>query len=465
MAPPRTPSHRKAKGEAAAAAPRNGQIRGGVFIARRETENKGRSFYSCQKKSDRGNKCDFFLWSEDARLREVGAVLSNSRSEASGGGPSAAKKQTTLHAAITPRDERRDHTERTPITRAADLGFWGGAGGGAGGSSKGAGAGGLSTTAATTPSAGSSTLKASSSANNLSSPPPPPEDSDSDFSTDAENELADLADATSVAITPAPAPTATATSTEPATGSKRKREREDDDDDDKYGGFSSGEEEQLAAIADRSGKERGAAFTTPAVGAARTQNIIDLAGGMPTPLTGKPVRRVLFSHGTTTGAAVDSPLSKATADAATATATATPGSGSTKRQRVSGDDGDFLPSPSPPAAATTATTVTTTTPGAATPGGSAVGDIAQEIMGLLRRGQAQLEEPVLRDVRAALERHAAKARGLERGRDASRLAAKKAEARAAELQERVADLENRRRMDAETRRKMRGKLLELYGDS
>lgn len=84
---------------------------------------------------------------------------------------------------------------------------------------------------------------------------------------------------------------------------------------------------------------------------------------------------------------------------------------------------------------------------------------------MLRRGQAKLEEPVLRDVRAALERHAAKARGLERGRDASRLAAKKAEARAAELQERVADLENRRRMDAENRRKTRGKLLELYGDS
>lgn len=432
------------------------------FTVRRETKNKGRSFYSCQKKGDRGNKCDFFLWSEDARQREVDAVFGNNGAGGPSGGTTAtmphansnnkksAMKQTTIHTSITPRAERRHYTERTPITSLADLDFGGGGGGdGGGGSSsskgkdkgKGASAATAITVSSTTPSAGSATLRANSGSSNNKDAPPPEDLDDSDISTDAEDELARLADA----ATPGGASHSSTMAT--ATGSKRKRPSEEEvENADEYSDFSSGEEEQLAEIVGRSEKKQNA-FATPALGAARTRDV-DVTDGMPTPLTGKPVRRVLFSTNTTTAAAEDPP---STSEAAT---TGTVSSATSKRQRVN-EDGDFATPSSSPATAATA---------AATPGSkTTMTDITHEVMALLRG--RKLEEPVLRDVRAALDRHAAKARGLERGRDASRQAAKNAEARIAELQARVADLESRQKTDAEARRKLRSGIMELYGKS
>lgn len=431
------------------------------FTVRRETKNKGRSFYSCQKKGDRGNKCDFFLWSEDARQREVDAVFGNNGAGGPSGGTTAtmphansnnkksAMKQTTIHTSITPRAERRHYTERTPITSLADLDFGGGGGGdGGGGSSsskgkdkgKGASAATAITVSSTTPSAGSATLRANSGSSNNKDAPPPEDLDDSDISTDAEDELARLADA----ATPGGASHSSTMAT--ATGSKRKRPSEEEvENADEYSDFSSGEE-QLAEIVGRSEKKQNA-FATPALGAARTRDV-DVTDGMPTPLTGKPVRRVLFSTNTTTAAAEDSP---STSEAAT---TGTVSSATSKRQRVN-EDGDFATPSSSPATAATA---------AATPGSkTTMTDITHEVMALLRG--RKLEEPVLRDVRAALDRHAAKTRGLERGRDASRQAAKNAEARIAELQARVADLESRQKTDAEARRKLRSGIMELYGKS
>lgn len=49
------------------------------FKVKKETANKGRWFYTCQNQAEK--RCDFFLWDEDAKLREEGAVLNNSRSE------------------------------------------------------------------------------------------------------------------------------------------------------------------------------------------------------------------------------------------------------------------------------------------------------------------------------------------------------------------------------------------------
>jgi LysM repeat protein len=49
------------------------------FKVKKETKNKGRWFYTCQNQAEK--RCDFFLWHEDAKLREEGAVLNNSRSE------------------------------------------------------------------------------------------------------------------------------------------------------------------------------------------------------------------------------------------------------------------------------------------------------------------------------------------------------------------------------------------------
>jgi hypothetical protein len=49
------------------------------FKVKKETVNKGRWFYTCQNQAEK--RCDFFLWDEDAKLREEGTVLNNSRSE------------------------------------------------------------------------------------------------------------------------------------------------------------------------------------------------------------------------------------------------------------------------------------------------------------------------------------------------------------------------------------------------
>ncbi|KAF2756638.1 hypothetical protein EJ05DRAFT_71271 [Pseudovirgaria hyperparasitica] len=49
------------------------------FQVKKESKNKGRWFYTCQKTE--AKRCDFFLWEDDARFREEGAVLNNSRSE------------------------------------------------------------------------------------------------------------------------------------------------------------------------------------------------------------------------------------------------------------------------------------------------------------------------------------------------------------------------------------------------
>ncbi|RYP02675.1 hypothetical protein DL764_005665 [Monosporascus ibericus] len=370
------------------------------FTVRRETPNKGRSFYGCPKKRSEGNQCDLFLWAEDARSREVGAALMTKSPETPG---SSRKKlrQTTLHASITPRTDRtRRLDERTPVTKVADLNL--------------IARGGASATAPVPApaSAETATLRASSG----SSPAQPPVAADdpdlySDFSIDADDEPARMADAARL-------------SSSANTGSKRKRP---DYDDDEYGDFSSGEEEQLLAIADRSsgleGDTKPDAFATPSVAAGRTHDV-EMAGGMPTPLTDKPVRRVLF------------------ADPEFGSSPSTTHRDNSNRRQRNADEARDRTSLS------------------ASTGESTHDDVTREVMSLLQTREG-LDEAVLRDVRAALERHAAKARGLERGRDAARRAARDAEARVAELQRRVADLEDRRVFDADARRRLRSGMLEL----
>lgn len=51
------------------------------FKVKKEGKNQGRWFYTCQ--NQQAQRCDFFLWDEDAKLREEGAVLNNSRTEPS----------------------------------------------------------------------------------------------------------------------------------------------------------------------------------------------------------------------------------------------------------------------------------------------------------------------------------------------------------------------------------------------
>ncbi|KAI0013447.1 hypothetical protein F4779DRAFT_563657 [Xylariaceae sp. FL0662B] len=361
------------------------------FQVKKDTPNRGRSFYTCQKERGKGNKCDFFLWTEDARAREMGAVLSNSRSEAET--PSRKpKRQTTLHESITPSKEKRPWYEKTPVTSLADLnrGIFTGS----------------------TATAESSTMKASPSGG-------PVEELNDDISSDEEDELVHIADANSQ---PRASPET------PSAGSKRKQP-----DVEEYSDFSSGDEEELAAMADSTGQSLGSqskyrnAFETSA--ADRTHLADD---GMPTPLTGKPVRRVLFAD---------------------------PEVRNSKRQRT---DENIASLSQVTTAVSPFSTPSSSQGDAATPSKAST-TITQEVMALLK--DQKVDEQVLHNIRVTLDKHAAKARGLERGRDASRDAAKKAEGRIAELQQRITDLENQRKMDAEARKKMRTDLMKVYCDN
>lgn len=49
------------------------------FKVKKEGQNQGRWFYTCQKADP--DRCGFFLWNEDAQVREEGAVLGGRRSE------------------------------------------------------------------------------------------------------------------------------------------------------------------------------------------------------------------------------------------------------------------------------------------------------------------------------------------------------------------------------------------------
>ncbi|KAI1096271.1 hypothetical protein F5B19DRAFT_227471 [Rostrohypoxylon terebratum] len=371
----------------------------------RETANKGRSFYTCQKDKNKQNKCNFFLWSEDAHEREVGAVLTNSRSEAENTPSRKPKRQRTLHESITPAKEKRPDGEKTPVTSISELNRL-----------LGRDQNGQSIASSTT--LQSETLRGGSSNNR--------ESADNDmgglFTSDEDSDDIDeifrgLGDK----------PQLSAIHGTPSAGSKRKRP-----DIDEYSDFSSGDEAELATITDNPAKAQTRhrnAFETPS--ATRTLAVED---GLPTPLTDKPVRRVLFAEQDSTA----------------------------KRLRTD-DNGSY----STPAASTSFTSASTpkhtSTSTSSTPSSSQGKNnptITDEVMGLLTG--VQLDKNTERAIRSALDRHAARSRGLEKGRDAAREAMKTSKAQIAELRARITDLENQRRLDADARQKMRTELMNLY---
>lgn len=431
---PNTPSNK---------VPLNGLFRNGVwlcnciprlpaiqFTVRKESRNKGRSFYTCQKDKGKKNQCEFFLWAEDAHFREVGAVLTNSRSESQWTPGQSVKRQRTLHESITPSKNKRKG--KTPVTSIAELDRV------------------LSTASSAT--AQSSTVKASSgSAKENFDSLEVLFTSDEEDNDDDDEEYNGKSTMSSAKPTTRPSATQQQENTHSVAGSKRKRS-----DTDEYSDLSSGEEAALASLADSSAKAKGKApdtkqhhrnafDETPTTGG-RTQHVVE--DGLATPLTDKPVRRVLFAEPAVT----------------------TNNHPDAKRPRANNNDFD-QPQPTSPIPSTLSFSKATPTP---TPTSSQeyssplpLPNITQEVMSLLLAAapHPRLDETLLRTVRSALERHAARAKGLERGRDASRDAVRKAEARAAELQLRVADLENQRRLDAEARARMRAELAKLYCDS
>ncbi|KAI0383870.1 hypothetical protein F5Y04DRAFT_249884 [Hypomontagnella monticulosa] len=384
-------------------APLNGEFRGGVWHCncrprlpavqlrvKKDGPNWDRPFYKCRRNRNEDNQCDFFLWADDAQVREQSALWTNSRSEANNTPSRKPKRQRTLLESITPAKEKRQ--EKTPVTSIAELNRL------------------LGPTGTPSATATSSTVKPSSSYGKRTS-------------KYLEELFADDSDeAIEVAQTSNSKSPSSSAQSMPEAGTKRKRPV---DDEEEYSDLSSGEEEALAALADGSVKAKGKhvdIFKTPA-----TNRTLAIEAGMPTPLTEKPVRRVLFAE---------------------------PEASASKRPLSEG----FASIPAPTLGSPFSTPSSSQQSAA-----SASTNITQEVMSMLE-GQ-KLDAAVLRNVRGVLERHAARAKGLERGRDASREAVKKAEARAAELQGRVADLENARRLDAEARQKMRTDLMKLYRES
>ena len=441
------------------------------LTVQRQTPNRGRQFYRCQKNGDKANKCGFFLWSEDAREREINAVMTNSRSEGGAGvgaganaaatTPSKPLRQTTLHTSITPRaDKHGAQNGPTPVSRLADIDFGGGTAAAAESPSK----------SASSATATSSTVRPSGGSDTKQSAAEPGKQGLDDLFTDSEDdEPVHAANVTGRPQPTAPAFSTTPTTTNPAAATtaaasaKRKRPTFEDEDEDRYGDLSSGEEQQLMTIAENSAKkqerERGrkparSALVTPTVAAGRAHDADTAAAGMPTPLTERPVRRVLFADqvgGEVSGAkrqrldeagrsTTTPPQHQQQPTPTTAAAPALPTSSSPPAR-----------SPTTPSTSTSTRTATAaTTPSTISGGGGDQGDITREVLSLLRGPGVAVPEAALRGVRAALERHAARARGLERGRDASRAAHAGAKRRVAELQARVADLENSRRLDATT---------------
>jgi hypothetical protein len=91
------------------------------FQTKAVTKNHGRWFLTCQK--GKPKSCGFFLWCDDAKLREEGAVLSNSRSEprsitSAAAIPQTPKKPVAPIQAPTP--ETRSH-ERTTSSQTLDF--------------------------------------------------------------------------------------------------------------------------------------------------------------------------------------------------------------------------------------------------------------------------------------------------------------------------------------------------------
>lgn len=80
------------------------------FQTKNGGKNHGRWFLTCQR--GKPKSCGFFLWSDDAKIREEGAVLSNSRSE-----PTSVTKPGTPSVPQTPKKPVYTAQQPTPDTR------------------------------------------------------------------------------------------------------------------------------------------------------------------------------------------------------------------------------------------------------------------------------------------------------------------------------------------------------------
>lgn len=250
--------------------------------------------------------------------------------------------------------------------------------------------------------------------------------------------------------------TSTSSVATPATPTpKRKRGLfidSDEDEDDEFGGaFDSDTERQLAQLTDDSARksaaerasaaQKSAYLTTPSAG--RTVDVHS-AGGLPTPLsrhTGPLGRNSLL-------------IAQEERDR------------EAKRHKkvefAPTPENLRSPEPSPPAGDTA---LPVRTPATAQreldkwAGASAEYDATEAVMALLK--DQPINQATRRGVKEALEKNALKVRGLLKGRDVARSALESRDAKVAELQARVAGLENGRRLDRERLRELTRGLTQL----
>lgn len=81
------------------------------FRVKNGGKNHGRWFFTCQKSQPK--RCPFFLWSDDAKIREEAAILNNSKTE-----PRAPREEQAERSAIEEdwKPEEKIHEPRTPRT-------------------------------------------------------------------------------------------------------------------------------------------------------------------------------------------------------------------------------------------------------------------------------------------------------------------------------------------------------------
>ncbi|KAI0164837.1 hypothetical protein GGR57DRAFT_213793 [Xylariaceae sp. FL1272] len=385
-------------------------------------ENNGRRFYVCPVGQKEGNRCNFYLWSEDAREREKNSLKTNNRSEMK----SPPKKQMTLHESISARKEKRKLGEVTKLTKLADLPTSFVKGESSAASKPMPEPASTSESSTTTT---SSTLKGDSIATSSRSGQPIYDSTSSEDEDYDDDDVVELTPSKGKRVVYNSQSSAMAkASATPSAGAKRKRVVEDVNllDD-----LSSGAEEELIVMTDKSTRFKDA-YITPS--APRTT---DVANGLPTPsLTnkGKSVRRVLFQE---------------------PEVTESNGPPTAKRQRLedrpSTSQSHKSVDATPNGKSTTSASSLSTTPTLA-----AEGNLTHEVMSLLE--DENLSHNTRNAVRKILDTHMARARGLEQGRNTAREVVKKSEAKIAQLQSRITNLED-------TRRDLRTKILDMYQKS
>jgi hypothetical protein len=382
---------------------------------KKEGNTKGKMFFTCQK--ERRYQCGFFLWEDQAKVREKAALLNNSGTE----------------PAVAPVTPRRNPFEPKPFRGMDSIPR-----GASSSSEEEEGSGDVDLPR--TPSRSTRAETRSSWRNGSLSPPP------SQRSELRKSEVRRVGSpATSVA-------TAVAAVTKPSIGAssrkqvafassngtqaaKRKRNAFEEEEDDDFDDLDSETERQLAYLAEQNGDSWHGLSQTQGEVLSQTQARSPIetpraqrshdsnGGGLPTPVS----RNSLL-------------LSSELREARRQKDDATPSSGTIGRSS------DVLVADVPD----TPTPMRTSDVPASSPSGKSLQDhdLAGEIMGLLE--DQRVESSVRIAVRNAVDRYTLQVAGVLRGRDMTRSVLKSKDARVAELQDKVTQLETQ--MAADRRR-------------